>query len=228
MKTIANMVVGSKLHGLSTQHSDVDSRAIYLSSLRSVISPFEHDETPQGDGDFEAYELRKFAKMCAGGNPTALEVLWSNIEREPATAEWLMLQNIRKSFLDSHRVTSAHIGYIDASIRALTKRTEPTKRLRKHYVAGIRIAHQAMQLLTSHDFCVRIEEYDQGLALELMDIKESNFDTDENWCLCAVDELEALKAKVRMTESEIIPFEANTDVISDLLVELYSHQTVPA
>jgi predicted nucleotidyltransferase len=205
---------------LDTPQSDVDTCGIYMEDIDSIISPFATDKKPVGDGDFKAHELRAFFKMCVQGNATVLEVLWSD-KALTSSDEWIMIQKNRDKFLDSKRITAGHMGYLDASIKALTKKTESDKRLRKHYVAGIRVAHQCMQLLTRKTFEVRIENYDACLAKELLEIKESRWKVDDTYCTVAIEELERLKGLMKMTESDIEPFEADKEALTEILVDLY-------
>lgn len=170
---LTKVVVGSQLHGLANKDSDQDTRGVFIMPLEQVLSPFvktaDNYWLEGGDQDDTAYELRHFIKMCASGNPTALEVLWSDkiIMQTEAIAR---LYKHRHLLLDSLAVYKAHQGYANNQYKKMSFFV-PDERTPKFAVAYIRSLAQGVQLLTTGDFEPRIENYDKDLAKFLRVVK---------------------------------------------------------
>ena len=154
---ILSVVVGSRLHGLNKPDSDYDIRGIFMHPLCNLVSPFKtlkNTSWIEGDEDNTAYELRDFCKLAAYGNPTILEIMWSDMVREnsPLGEE---LQANRHRFLDSKRIFEAHKGYAHNQYSKMNM-FEPDARTPKFAVAYIRVLVQGMQLLESGTFSPQI------------------------------------------------------------------------
>jgi uncharacterized protein len=150
---ILSVVVGSRLHGLNNESSDYDIRGIFMHPLRDLVSPFKSLKNTswiEGDEDNTAYELRDFCKYAAYGNPTILEILWSNMVRENSLLGEELQAN-RHRFLDSKRIFEAHKGYAQNQYNKMNM-FEPDARTPKFCVAYIRSLVQGMQLLESGTF----------------------------------------------------------------------------
>tara|TARA_Y100000310_G_scaffold328181_1_gene395854 strand:- start:1454 stop:2245 length:792 start_codon:yes stop_codon:yes gene_type:complete len=123
MKMILSTIVGSRLHGTHTEKSDFDYRGVFLAPLDEILSPFrdpkethwiEHNDfkaklDPEKHLDDTAYELRKFCKMAAQGNPSVLEVLVGE-EYPILTEEGKVLRELLPAFL-SQKCYYAFMGY---------------------------------------------------------------------------------------------------------------------
>lgn len=113
MKILTKVLVGSRLHGLHTEHSDYDFRGIHIQPLRSVLSPFRKISNTswiEGDEDNTSYELADFCRQAVHGNATILEVFFSNqiIDTTPIADE--MRWNWAK-FMDTQKFVMASRGY---------------------------------------------------------------------------------------------------------------------
>ena len=163
--TLLSVIVGSKLHGLDTPESDTDYAHVVISPLIDVVSPFRDDSNQHNQGDVKdevRYELRHFCKLAVQGNPTVLEVLWSN-KVSRTTVAGAVLQSNRTAFLAKDRVYHAHRGYA-ISQRKRSEKTCPSdvKRMGKAAAAYLRVLMQGYQLLTLGDFKPQVED-DDGL-----------------------------------------------------------------
>ena len=81
MRTLHKVLVGSRLHGLNNEDSDYDYRGFFVVDLVEILSPFrklQNTSWIEDKVDDTNYELGNFLKMCSTGNPSALEVIWSN------------------------------------------------------------------------------------------------------------------------------------------------------
>lgn len=159
---LLTVIVGSKLHGLDTPESDTDYAHVVISPLVDVVSPFRDDSNKHNQGDSTdvvKYELRYFCKLAVQGNPTVLEVLWSN-KVASRTIAGAVLQSNRTAFLAKDRVYHAHRGYA-ISQRKRSEGTCPSdvRRMGKAAVAYVRVLWQGISLLTYGDFCPQVSLY---------------------------------------------------------------------
>lgn len=168
-KNILEVVVGSRLHNLYNEQSDFDYRGIFMHPVTDLISPFKKIKNTswiEGDIDNTAYELRDFCKLATHGNPTILEILWSNQIKETSPLGEELRTNKQK-FLDSRRIFEAHKGYAHNQYTKMNL-FEADVRTPKFAIAYIRSIHQAIQLLVNGDFTPQVHE---PLRSYLMDVK---------------------------------------------------------
>lgn len=166
-KILHEVVVGSRLHGLNNEKSDFDYRGIFVHPLRDVLSPFRKVKTTswiEGDEDNTAYELRDFCKFAVQGNPTILEVFWSNMVVKTTDDAKELLEN-RHRFLDSTRIYEAHKGYAHNQYNKMNL-FEPDARTPKFAVAYLRVLIQCKQLLETGTFSPQVLE-DKDFLLEV-------------------------------------------------------------
>lgn len=73
---IFKALVGSHSYGTNVEGSDEDYKGIYLQSPEDVLNNgYQEQYTVNKDETY--YELRRFIELCATGNPTMLELLYS-------------------------------------------------------------------------------------------------------------------------------------------------------
>lgn len=149
MSELLAVVVGSRLHGLAEKDSDYDIRRIITVPLQRKLSPFYRDKEKRGEGDDVSYELAHFCKMAAQGNPTALEVLWSN-QYVKSSLFGDALQEGRKNFLDMGRVYHAHLGYAYSDMQKIPCLTGSKKW--KKQSAVLRVLYQGAEILSTSTF----------------------------------------------------------------------------
>lgn len=170
---LTKVIVGSKLHGLDNAKSDTDTRGIFIHDVKPVLSPFKKLKSnfwlEGGDEDDTAYELRHFIQMASHGNPTALEVLWSDkvIADTPAIAH---LRANRAKLLDSKAIYEAHKGYASNQYNKMNF-FDPDQRTPKFAVAFIRSLVQGVQLLETGTFKPNMADYNPELASFLKVVK---------------------------------------------------------
>ena len=171
MKTILKVVVGSTLHGLNTPNSDIDTRGIFQVPLIDIVSPFKKQQNTswiEGKVDDTSYELLNFIKFACQGNPTILEVLWSDMVKETSTIGESLREN-RYIFLDSERIYQAHRGYSHNQLNKMDLYNPNKIRTPKTVIAYIRSMRQGAQLLRTGTFDTKYNYPDKQF---LMDIKE--------------------------------------------------------
>jgi uncharacterized protein len=179
---ILRVVVGSQLHRLALPDSDTDIKSVYASPLRDLVSPFKGKDKARGQGDETALELRHFCLLATKGNPTILEVLWSDKVLHANTWGWL-LQGNRHAFLDAKAVKAAHLGYAKSQAAKLAKHGDDRRR-RKHLVAYLRVLQQGLDLLRHGTFNPDFSADRPALHRLLREIRAGeaeSFETGEAW-----------------------------------------------
>lgn len=156
-KILGKFVVGSRLHNLYNENSDFDYRGVHISPLIDILSPYRKNKNTvwiEGNEDNTSYELIDFCKFATQGNPTILEVLYSNQVKE-ITPEMEELRNNRYKFLDSTRIFEAAKGYAHNQYNKMNL-FDPDKRTPKFAVAYLRTLWQTTQLLETGELPVQI------------------------------------------------------------------------
>lgn len=232
MKTLAKVVVGSRLHGTANEQSDWDYRGIYIDDLQDALSPFQQHKTTSwidGNEDNTAYELREFCKLATKGNATMLEVFFSDevVETSPAHKE--MQQNWQK-FMDTKAFIQASRGYAQNQYRkALSYDDVGEKgqlRTAKFIIAFLRVMWQCEQYLYKDVFKCSLKEcpyYDfimqiKGKPREEMDIP---------LCFAKMEEMnqKLLKAEQWCRDNMPEVYNRNPDIkwIENFLFDVYYH-----
>jgi len=197
MKNIHKVVVGSRLHGLDNQDSDYDYRGVFKVDLIDILSPFRKTQNTswiEGKTDDTNYELINFVKMCATGNPSALEVIWSNRIVETTDIGMELVTN-RQKFLDDEKIYFAHLGYAENQIKKMDLYNPDPKRTPKTIIAYIRSLRQGIELLDSGDFNPVYEYPDRDFLLEIKNNFNSSLIPKVTTLMHKVrQELECLKA----------------------------------
>lgn len=239
MNVIYRATVGSRMHGLHTAESDYDYRDVFMLDLKSLLSPFgqtTHKRMSENGEDVEAFELRHFLKLLTSGNPTVYEILWSpQYEMDPA---FKVLKDNKHWFLNTKTITASHIGYADSQVGkylqkaiedpSILQQENAVRRMKKAAVAGVRVLHQAMQLLDHGDFKPRIADYDPVLAKRLLEIKYMpDEEVDVVFLESNLHWIEALKNLVRIKECNVLAngtvYTPDYNAIEETLVRIYSN-----
>lgn len=205
MKTLARVVVGSRLHSTANEQSDWDYRGIYADDLKDALSPFQtHKVTSwiEGDEDNTSYELREFCRLATKGSPTILEVLFSDQVIETSPEHKVIRENWKK-FMDTRAFIRASRGYANNQYKKALSYDDLGERgqLRtaKFIIAFIRVMWQCSQYLLHDTFecsleaCSHIdfirhikgvprEELDIPLCFAKMEEVDRNLLQAEEWC----------------------------------------------
>lgn len=80
MKTIFSTIVGSRLYGISTETSDTDIKGFGFPPIDALIglNKFEQQTEKSETEESCIYTVGKFLFLCYKGNPTVLEVAFTN------------------------------------------------------------------------------------------------------------------------------------------------------
>jgi uncharacterized protein len=158
--------IGSIAHGLGVAESDHDYHGVYIDppevllGLKSSLGAVRLRDKPEGvcsgPGDSEGtlYGLRKFAQLCAQGNPTVLTLLFTPNLKVP---DRINLQAHRDMFL-SKQIATRHMGYADSMYRRLTgdlaPRTNRPDLIAKHGYDTKAAFHALRLLIQGHEMLI--------------------------------------------------------------------------
>lgn len=163
MKTLAKVVVGSRLHKTATPTSDWDYRGIYVDSLKDTLSPFKTHKTTswlEGNEDDTSYELREFCKLATKGNATIIEVFFSNMIIETSPIHQEMRENWYK-FMDTHNFINASRGYASNQYKKALSYDDLGERQQlrtaKFIISFLRVMWQCEQFLLTGEFKCSLE-----------------------------------------------------------------------
>ena len=171
MQLLHKVVVGSRLHGLNTNDSDFDYRGVFKVPLKDYLSPFKKTQNTswiEGKDDDTSFELINFLKMAVSGNPTILEIIWSNQIIE-TTTEFQELKANSLKLLDDFKIYNAHLGYSQNQIKKMGFDESNSKNIRtyKTVIAYIRSLRQGRELLETGSFNPVYEYPDRDFLMEL-------------------------------------------------------------
>lgn len=223
MKILAKVVVGSRLHGLASESSDWDYRGIHIHSLKEVLSPFKklaNTSWIEGDVDDTSYELADFCKTATRGNPTILEVFFSDQIAETSPTHQMMKNNWQK-FVDTDNLVMASRGYASNQLNKMELfediGAKGQSRTPKFAVAYIRVLWQCVEFLRTGEFKCEID--DPQLRTFLLNIKNE-------WDIRLVPELtemfSTLQADVSREWAKAPKLKPDIPWIEDFIYDAYS------
>lgn len=159
-------IVGSTAYGLAGPDSDVDRLGVYAAptiAFHGLHPPVGKDASiVKNNPDITMHEAGKLAKLCLGGNPTVMELLWLK-SYETLTPFGRELIGIRSSFLSAKKVRDAYLGYATAQFKRLESREDGSfsadtrKRTAKHARHLMRLCHQGFILYASGRLVIELE-----------------------------------------------------------------------
>lgn len=149
MNILTTRIVGSTLHGLDNEHSDIDTVTVACSPLADVLSPFKSQKHKQqlADGnDHTVFEFSHFMKLVCGGNASTMEIVYS--DRAVVTSSlWEQFRAARPLFLNKEGIYQSHKHYAHAQMERIWSEGIDSRRGRKAATAYIRNLAQGTDLL---------------------------------------------------------------------------------
>lgn len=112
-------IAGSISYGTNNENSDLDIRGFAVELVDSLLTGKSFEQVENKNTDTVIYGMRKFFKLCAGGNPNVIELLGTKPEHV------LHINAIGKKVRDnteiflSKRVFKTFAGYATAQLRRL-------------------------------------------------------------------------------------------------------------
>jgi predicted nucleotidyltransferase len=157
-------IVGSTAYGLATESSDIDRLGVFTADPKQIFGLNGHTLVDRSkvttNPDVTLHEVWKFAKLCAGANPTVMELLWLD-EYEESSFYGQQLIQLREKFL-STRVRSTYGGYATQQMHRLMDRKDGSfksklrKRKEKHGRHLVRLILQGTELLETGKLRVKL------------------------------------------------------------------------
>jgi predicted nucleotidyltransferase len=160
-------VSGSHAHGLAHAGSDLDLRGVFVAPSADFFGLTDvREQVEIHHPDITIFELRKFCRLAAVGNPNILEMLFTPQESIVVASEtWAQIVGIRDSFL-SRVAYDAYIGYAKAQWHEASRlaaggeavhRWKERTRL-KHLRHVFRVLNEGEQLFLTGSLKVRVQD----------------------------------------------------------------------
>lgn len=230
--TILRVRAGSYAYGLSVDDSDQDFIEVYVESQRDVLGPYTgkvrptHSSTPELD--LARYPLRRFLHLALQGNPTVLESLWAPVALPaPPIDQWSAwqlgaeLRALRVHFVGTH-VIPRYLGYMHEQTKRLlglrgghsagnesrkTKASEIVGYDTKYAAHVLRLGFQCLELLTTGELQMPMDEYDDRRLL-IMAVRVGSVEF-EDW----FHEVLELDAQIKHVNSKL-PQEPDRETVT--------------
>lgn len=180
---------GSAAYGTMTPESDTDLRGVFLAEQHHLIG-LQNVETYTEEQpiDLQCYELRHFARLCLGGSPLQVEMLFYPDECWTVTGPaWKKLLDIKRAFLGKHLKKTLG-GFTQGDIKriqgnSMAKCGAKGKLLVEKYGYNTKHASNAYRLLkmsellwTTGELIVRLPEKERD---EIKAIKRGKYTREE-------------------------------------------------
>lgn len=148
---------GSYAYGLNHQDSDLDVRGIFAHEPSKLLGLEKlSDEIEVEGSDAKWYELAKFVRLTAKGNPATMELLYSDALRENYLLNELIVnQRENKRFLGKDAIYAAYGGVARANAKATESMTP--ERAYKTWKHTFRLLVQGEHLLLEGELKVKLE-----------------------------------------------------------------------
>lgn len=155
---------GSFAYGLNHENSDLDQMGVFIAKTTDVagLDWNTHQESwtntsPEGD-DLTMHEVGKYLRLCLGGNPTLIELLFMN-EYTVLTPAGESIVNSRNHIISESTLRKSYLGYAKSQYFRIENDDPFKEKMARH---TLRIARQGIELLTTGEFDVKVsdpEEY---------------------------------------------------------------------
>lgn len=217
MHYLIRAVAGSKLYGTYTHTSDDDVVGIFVPTKEEKLGLSCREHILESK-DCTMYELGKYVKLAAGGNPTILQLLYTP---EPMwlqwTDKWPGIQSQMRDLCVSQQCRPAFLGYLEQQKRKAIEGRQQRPELVEKYGFDTKFMAHAIRLGGLGREILRKGTMTFPLANKdfLLDVRYGVY--DKHFCLTIVDQLEA---EIRTTAS-ILPPTPDYDRINQWLANTY-------
>lgn len=179
---------GSHSYGLELPSSDLDFNGVYICPTSQVVGmnfvqqTWEHTGDPKPDYSF--YEVGHFCRLLIKGNPTVVEMLYTNenVWQDINNMYWHDLRTHRKKFL-SRTVLKQYLGYINAQFQRFTKNQslhttggQPNEKWSYHI---LRLGMDALSIASGQEITVKKSGKEKQLLLDVRTGKYSRLELEK-------------------------------------------------
>jgi hypothetical protein len=219
---------GSQAYGTKTEYSDTDIKGVFVPSLETISDPYVNMEQlgcHHDDLDILIFDIRKFLKLAAGGNPGVLEYMWIDEEDWIYSGRaWRLIHDHRDLFL-SKEACKRFLGYAAGELgmvkKGINKGPGPTTIRRELYekygydskaaAHAMRLSRMARELASKEVFQVKRPD-----AKELLDIRNGR---------CSIDKVlleieDNIKAGVSAMKTSHLLDEIDQDVVRAISLKI--------
>lgn len=139
-------IAGSKLYGTNTHGSDDDCMGIFVAGKEEKLGLSCRAQIVESP-DSTMYELSKYVRLAAGGNPTILQLLFTP---EPMwvqwTEEWSGIQSTMRTLCVSQKCRPAFLGYLQQQKKKMLDGRQQRPELVEKYGFDTKFAMHAIRL----------------------------------------------------------------------------------
>ena len=153
---------GSIAYGLNHANSDLDQMGVFIAPTADVagLNWSAHHESwtntsPDGD-DLTLHEIGKYLRLCLGGNPTLIELLFMN-DYSILSEDGQAMVALRDYIISEKTLRKSYFGYAKSQYERI-KEAGPERYKHKMARHTLRIARQGTSLLTTGGFDVRVPD----------------------------------------------------------------------
>jgi len=112
LKEICRIVAGSRLYGLETPHSDIDTRGVFLNDEPGdILGMSRLDIIKESSSDAVFIEFRHYLNHLRKSNTSSIELLFAD-GFDLLTEEFKVVRSNKSRLIDSNRFYSSLMGYI--------------------------------------------------------------------------------------------------------------------
>jgi hypothetical protein len=183
MKILCEITGGSRLYGLDTPESDVDTRGVFINTDPGKILGLNRSEILKKESsDFIMFELCHFLRNLARTNTQVIELLYADGFTH-TTMEFNKIQSNRSRLMDSQKLFASLNGYIQNERRLAngersgnlgSKRREQVERYGfspKNFSHLLRLAHCGAAFFLTSEYPVHLPSYDADLRNIIFSVK---------------------------------------------------------
>lgn len=143
---LVRAVAGSKLYGTNTHESDDDFVGIFMADPQEKLGLSCREQVVESK-DITIYELAKYVRLAAGGNPTILQLLYTPESHWVQwTEEWPEFQSNIRSLCVSQLCRPAFLGYLEQQKRKAIEGRQQRPELVEKYGYDTKFMAHAIRL----------------------------------------------------------------------------------
>lgn len=231
MKILCEITGGSRLYGLDTPESDVDTRGVFINTEPGKILGLNRGEIlKEENSDFVMFELCHFLRNLARTNTQVIELLYAE-GFTATTPEFQKIQKNRKRLMDSKKLFASLNGYIQNERRLAngersgnlgSKRRSQVEKYGfspKNFSHLLRLAHCGAAFFLTSEYPVHLPSHDMEFRNLVFSVKtEPDKYTKENLNEMSDMALEKLESAFRNRRED---FHFDMDFANQLCLEFY-------
>ena len=157
---IREAVVGSHAHNLAIETSDTDRRGIFVASFDEMLGLGWPPKTkePEPGVDVVYWELGHFARMCAKGDNTAVEFVFSPTVIEQTILSEQFIEDLKPPLV-SRQLGRRYLGYAQGQFEAFRSKWQNSDQRWKPAMHAMRALYVAQGIFQGRGVTVSFANY---------------------------------------------------------------------